>query len=66
MIYVENREMESNIIFLIILRLLGRISSEENGKFGDENKKNKMGVGRIIRCRELYTVYTPGFSSRIL
>ena len=39
---VEIRERGSNIIFPIILKLLGRISSEKvNGNFGEENQDKK-------------------------
>ena len=47
---VEKRERGSNIIFPIILRLMGRISSwEGNGNFGEEGQvvKKNWGMGRI-------------------
>ena len=45
---VEKRERGINIIFPIMLRLLGRLSSgEEDENFGEENHDfKKMGVGR--------------------
>jgi len=50
---VEKREMGSNIIFPIILRLFGRISSGEEGKgmemLGKKIKILKMGVGKNIK-----------------
>ena len=49
---MEKRERGSKIICPIILRLLGRISSEEEGK---KLKIKKRGWGRISSCRELYT-----------
>ena len=54
---VDKRERGSNIIFPIIFRLLGRISSgEENGNFGEENQDLKIWEwGRISCCRKLYT-----------
>ena len=46
------RERGSNIVFPIILRLLGRISSGEKGKGGRkfrERKKKDMDMGRNIK-----------------
>ena len=56
----EKMKRGSNIIFLIKLRLLGRISSWEEGKkteiLGKKIKiKKKWGWGRTSSCRELYT-----------
>ena len=50
------RKKGSNIIFPIILRLLGRISSEEEGK-GTKilGKKIKILTNGGGECRELYT-----------
>ena len=49
---LEKREYGHNIIFPIILRLLGRISSGEEGKvteiLGKIIKIKKMGVGKNI------------------
>ena len=56
----KKRERGSNIIFPIILRLLGGISSGEEGKeteilWEKSRFKNNLGWGRISSCRELYT-----------
>ena len=60
---VEKRERGSNIIFPMILRLLGRISRREAGKgpgwtfFGEKSRfKKKSGWGRISSCHELKTL----------
>ena len=53
---VEKRQRGSNVIFPVILRLLGRISiGEEDGNFREENQGKKMGVGKKSSCKELYT-----------
>ena len=56
---MEKRKGGSNIFFAIILRLLGRISSREEGKgdgiCGEVNQVEKKWVGRISSFRELYT-----------
>ena len=61
---VVKRERVSNIIFPIILRLLGKISSGEEGKgteiTGKKIKIKQSGLGRISSCRELYTPLGPG------
>ena len=51
---LKKRDRESNIIFPMILRLLGRISSgEDDRNFGEENQDfKKLGWGRISSCRE--------------
>ena len=42
--------MGSDIIFLIIFRLLGIISTGEgDGNFGEENQDKKIGVGNNIK-----------------
>ena len=46
---VEKREMGSNILFPVTLRLLGRISSREEGKGIIIQKKIKNGVGKNIK-----------------
>ena len=58
-ISLKKREGASNIIFHIILRLLGRFSSGKEGKEAEIFRKKikilrKYGWGRIISCRELY------------
>ena len=66
---MEKRERGSNIIYHIILRLLGRISSKEEGSgnksFGEENQDLKnTGMGKSIK---LYgTLYTPEGQSPLL
>ena len=48
---VEKRERGSNIIFSIILRLLGRISRGEGGRklWGKEIKDKRLGTGKNIK-----------------
>ena len=48
-------ERGSNIIFPVILSLLGRKSSGESGKGPEIFGKKKMGTGRILSCCEVYT-----------
>ena len=59
---VIKRVRVSNIIFPLILRLLGRISNGEEGKeteiLGKKIKIKKWGWGRISSCRELYLLLT--------
>ena len=59
----EKRKKGTNIIFLIISRLLGRISNGEewkgDGNFWAENRDSKrMGVRKNIKLKG--TLYTPG------
>ena len=46
--------MESHILFSLLSKLVGRITSREEGK-GTENKFKKLGWGRISRYRKQYT-----------
>ena len=48
---VEKKERGSNIIFPIILRLLGRISSVKEGRqfLGRNSRFKIMGVGKYIK-----------------
>ena len=60
---IEKWVMGSNILFPLIFRLLGRISSEEEErgpgitKFGEENQYKKDGVGRKLSCNLKATIY---------
>ena len=54
---------------LHLLRSLGRISIREERAITDMEKKikiKKLGMGRIPRCRELYTIFTPHNRIRVL
>ena len=66
---MEKRVRGSNIICSMILRLYGRLSSEEEGKgTGILGKKiqilKKWGWGRISNCKELYTPLSFSFACR--
>ena len=59
----KKRERGSNIICPIILRLLGRISSGDEGK-GTKTKIKKNWVGKNIKFQG--TLYSPGSDACIL
>ena len=50
--------MGRNILFPLILKLFGRISSLKKGAIGNLGSKYdlKMELGRISSCREIYTM----------
>ena len=60
---IEKWVMWSNILFPLIFRLLGRISSEEEEKgpgikkFGEGNQYKKDGVGKKLSCNLKATIY---------
>ena len=55
--------MGSNILFPIILGLLGRISKWEEGTGKEILRKKKLGYGRISSRSELYTALPTSWSN---